>query len=199
MYYVIGKYKIAYRVFQSNKNFCQSREMQLSNMAILLFPKSWDSNLENFDFHEKICLEWYTVMDNDYLTSLLVILLTNLLNNHCPWLYSLTFLIEVIQGFQVWAFRQTQLNTNFQKIPKVITYPCSFHAFLSLEGMKNGLKPINAYQSQSPNFRQCWYGSYGTINIAANCTKNWSWTRKILYEETVAHTKKHEICCCQTD
>ena len=25
-----------------------------------------------------------TVMDNDYLTSLLVILLTNLLNNHCP-------------------------------------------------------------------------------------------------------------------
>ena len=28
-----------------------------------------------------------TVMDNDYLTSLLVILLTNLLNNHCPWLY----------------------------------------------------------------------------------------------------------------
>ena len=28
-----------------------------------------------------------TVMDNDYLTRLLVILLTNLLNNHCPWLY----------------------------------------------------------------------------------------------------------------
>ena len=26
-------------------------------------------------------------MDNDYLTSLLVKLLTNLLNNHCPWLY----------------------------------------------------------------------------------------------------------------
>ena len=28
-------------------------------------------------------------MDNDYLTNLLVILLTNLLNNHCPWLYVL--------------------------------------------------------------------------------------------------------------
>lgn len=82
---------------------------------------------------------------------------------------------------------------------KDITYPCTFHAFFSLEGMKNGLKSINAYQSQGPNFRQCWYGSYGTINIAANCTKNWSWTRKILYEETVAHAKKHEICCCQTD
>ena len=35
---------------------------------------------------------WYdfsnTVMDSHYLTSLLVNLLTNLLNNHCPWLYS---------------------------------------------------------------------------------------------------------------
>ena len=29
----------------------------------------------------------HTVMDNDYLTSLLVKLLTNLLNNHCPWRY----------------------------------------------------------------------------------------------------------------
>ena len=30
----------------------------------------------------------HTVMDNDYLTSLLVILLTNVLNNLCPWLYN---------------------------------------------------------------------------------------------------------------
>ena len=32
----------------------------------------------------------YAVMNNDYLTSLLAILLTNLLNNHCPWLYFAT-------------------------------------------------------------------------------------------------------------
>ena len=36
---------------------------------------------------ENLCILESTVMDNDYLTSLLVILLTNLLNNHCTWLY----------------------------------------------------------------------------------------------------------------
>ena len=37
-------------------------------------------------------------MDNDYLTSLLAILLTNLLNNHCPWLYIiLKYFLQLFQ------------------------------------------------------------------------------------------------------
>ena len=44
------------------------------------------------DFDETLHVAWVwlpkgfgnTVMDNDYLTSLLLKLLTNLLNNHCP-------------------------------------------------------------------------------------------------------------------
>ena len=44
-------------------------------------------------------------MDNDYLTSLLVILLTNLLNNHCPWLYvwkpSKKWIDKYLEGFNL--------------------------------------------------------------------------------------------------
>ena len=47
-------------------------------------------------------------MDNDYLTSLLVKLLTNLLNNHCPWLYvcaasSMTFLFIYDKSLDIFA------------------------------------------------------------------------------------------------
>ena len=114
-------------------------------------------------------------------------------------IYSQPFLIVVIQVVRFGQSSKPNSTLISKKLPRVITYSSSFHAFFSLQGMKNGLKPINAYQSQGPNFRQCWYRSYGTINIAANCTKNWSWTRKILYEKTVAHAKEHEICGCQTD
>ena len=47
---------------------------------LVVFPPSqWLNALEYV-----LSFDLYTVMDNDYLTSLLVILQTNLLNNHCP-------------------------------------------------------------------------------------------------------------------